>query len=76
MHAVPRSRQIFVWLYGASCGGYSYVFKTWLFSKVRARNFARAWSFAQLASSAPNLIGIPAASKIYSLRPIAHDVAR
>ena len=54
---------IFVWIYGMSHGGYVYAFKMYVFEKVRARNFARAWGFAQMAMALPTLIGIPAASE-------------
>ena len=46
-----------------SHGGYVYAFKMYIFEKVRARNFARAWGFAQMAMSIPTLVGIPAASE-------------
>ena len=58
---------IFVWIYGVSHGGYVYAFKMYVFEKVRARNFARAWGFAQMAMALPTLIGIPAASEF--IRP-------
>ena len=32
----------------------------YIYEKVRARNFARAWGFAQFSMSIPNAIGIPA----------------
>ena len=54
---------IFVWIYGVSHGGYVYAFKMYIFEKVRARNFARAWGFAQMAMAIPTLVGIPAASE-------------
>ena len=52
-----------MWIYGVSHGGYVYAFKMYIFEKVRARNFARAWGFAQMAMALPTLIGIPAASE-------------
>ena len=56
---------IFVWIYGVSHGGYVYAFKMYIFEKVRARNFARAWGFAQMAMGIPTLVGIPAASEFF-----------
>ena len=50
---------MFVWIYGIFCGGYNYTLKMYIYEKVRARNFARAWGFAQFAMSIPNLVGIP-----------------
>ena len=35
----------------------------YIYEKVRARNFARAWGFAQFSMSIPNAIGIPALGK-------------
>ena len=52
-----------MWIYGVSHGGYVYAFKMYIFEKVRARNFARAWGFAQMAMAIPTLVGIPAASE-------------
>jgi len=54
---------VFVWIYGISCGGYNYTLKVYIFEKVRSRNFARVWSFAQFCMALPNLIGIPASGK-------------
>ena len=54
---------VFVWIYGIFNGGYHYALKMYIYEKVRARNFARAWGFAQLAMSIPNAIGIPALGK-------------
>ena len=54
---------LFVWIYGIFCGGYNYTLKMYIYEKVRARNFARAWAFAQFAMGVPNLIGSPAAGE-------------
>ena len=51
---------VFVWIYGVFNGGYHYALKMYIYEKVRARNFARAWGFAQFSMSIPNAIGIPA----------------
>ena len=51
---------VFVWIYGIFNGGYHYALKMYIYEKVRARNFARAWGFAQFSMSIPNAIGIPA----------------
>ena len=37
----------FVWVFGVFSGGYHYSLKMYVFEKVRARNFARAWGFLQ-----------------------------
>ena len=50
---------IFVWIYGIFYGGYSYCLKMYIYEKVRARNFARAWGFAQFSMAIPNAIGVP-----------------
>ena len=54
---------MFAWFYGTFLGGYNYCLKMYIYEKVRARNFARAWSFAQFAMAVPNLIGIPCSGK-------------
>ena len=54
---------LFVWIYGLSYGGYVYALKMYIYEKVRARNFARAWGFAQCAMGLPNLIGVPVTSE-------------
>lgn len=54
---------MFVWVYGIFCGGYNYTLKMYIYEKVRARNFARAWGFAQFSMALPNLIGVPVAGK-------------
>ncbi len=50
---------IFVWFYGICYGGYSYCLKMYIYEKVRARNFARAWGFAQFSMAVPNFFGMP-----------------
>jgi hypothetical protein len=50
---------VFVWIYGIFNGGYHYSLKMYIYEKVRARNFARAWGFAQCSMAIPNAIGIP-----------------
>ena len=54
---------IFVWAYGIFIGGYHYSLKMYIYEKVRARNFARAWGFAQFAMALPNFFGIPISGK-------------
>ena len=54
---------VFVWIYGIFNGGYHYTLKMYIYEKVRARNFARAWGFAQASMAIPNAIGIPALGK-------------
>ena len=50
---------VFVWVYGFGLGGFHYSLRSFLYEKVRARNFARAWGFAQGAMALPLLFGIP-----------------
>ena len=57
---------LFSWLYGFFYGGYQYSLKMFIFDKVRARNFNRAWGFLQVSQSLPLLFGMPIISK-YSL---------
>jgi hypothetical protein len=45
----PHTLLPFVWTFGVCSGGYHYSLKMFLFRKVRARNFARAWGFLQAA---------------------------
>ena len=54
---------IFVWIYGIFYGGYSYCLKMYIYEKVRARNFARAWGFAQFSMAISNFFGVPLAGK-------------
>ena len=49
---------LFAWVYGLFSGGYSYSLKMYIYEKVRARNFARGWGFAQFAMSLPNAFGL------------------
>ena len=50
---------VFVWIFGVFSGGYHYSLKMYIYEKVRARNFARAWGFAQFAMAVPNFVGVP-----------------
>ena len=47
-----------VWLAGISTGAYHYALKMFVFQKVRARNFARAWSLLHLSQSVSVLAGV------------------
>ena len=55
---------IFVWVYGIFIGGYNYSLKMYVYQKVRARNFARAWGYIQCSQAIPNMFGIPIAGYI------------
>lgn len=44
---------------GIFSGGYHYALKVYIYERVRARNFARAWSYVQAAQAFPILIGVP-----------------
>ena len=50
---------MFAWIYGIFNGGYNYSLKMYINEKVRARNFARAWGFAQFSMAVPSIIGVP-----------------
>ena len=50
---------IFAWIYGIFNGGFHYSLKMYVYEKVRARNFARAWSFTQMAMGMALVFGIP-----------------
>ena len=54
----------FVWVYGIFIGGYSYTLKMYVYQKVRARNFAKAWGYVQCSQALPNMFGIPLAGYI------------
>ena len=54
----------FVWVYGIFMGGYSYTLKMYVYQKVRARNFAKAWGYVQCSQALPNMFGIPLAGSI------------
>ena len=45
-------------------GGYSYSLKMYVYQKVRARNFAKAWGYVQCSQALPNMFGIPLAGYI------------
>ena len=47
-----------VWLAGISSGAYNFALKMFVFQKVRARNFARAWSLLQMSQSVSLLAGV------------------
>ena len=57
---------MFAWIYGVFNGGYAYTLKMYIYEKVRARNFARAWSFAQMAMGCGVVLGLPLASWLSS----------
>ena len=54
---------MFCSMYGFFYGGYSYSLKMFVFEKVRARNFNRAWGFLQFCQSLPAFFGIPITSE-------------
>merc|ERR1712001_278448 len=55
---------VFVWIFGIFNGGYHYTLKMYIYEKVRARNFARAWSFTQMAMGLALILGLPLAAFI------------
>ena len=52
---------LFSWIYGFGLGAYHYALKMFVYQRVRARNFTRAWSFVQASQAIPLLCGIPLA---------------
>ena len=62
-----------VWVCGLATGAYHYSLKMFVFQKVRARNFARAWSLVQAAQSVSVVAGVSLASCL--ARPAAFRVA-
>ena len=62
----------FVWVYGIFIGGYNYTLKMFVYQKVRARNFARAWSFTQMAMGLALVIGLPLSSVVKRVREQNH----
>ena len=58
---------VFVWSYGVFLGGYHYSLKMYIYEKVRARNFARAWGFAQSSMGLSILVSVPLLSKYFYL---------
>ena len=52
---------LFCWVYGFGMGAYHYALKMFVYQRVRARNFARAWSFVQASQALPLVCGIPLA---------------
>ena len=61
--STSNSFGLFSWVYGLGLGAYHYSLKMFVYQRVRARNFARAWSFVQAAQSLPMICGIPLAGK-------------
>ena len=53
-----------VYSIGFGLGAYHYALKMFVYQRVRARNFARAWSFVQASQALPLVCGIPLAGKI------------
>ncbi|GFR15119.1 monocarboxylate transporter 12 [Trichonephila clavata] len=54
---------LFAWVYGFFHGGFLYALKTFVFEKVRARNFARAWVMCKVAKPYPLLLECPSQVK-------------
>ena len=63
---------MFCWIYGVCNGGYAYTLKMYIYEKVRARNFARAWSFTQMAMGLALVIGLPLSSVVKRVREQVH----
>jgi hypothetical protein len=56
---------LFVWIYGFFYGGYQYSLKMFIYEKVRARNFNRAWGYIQFCQSIPIMVGVPIAGILF-----------
>jgi len=67
---------LFAWMYGFFFGGYSYSVKMFVFEKVRARNFNRAWGFLQFSQSLPSFFGIPITSEYHLNKNISKSEQR
>lgn len=61
VHGNYHGYVMFVWIYGIFCGGYNYSLKMYIYERVRARNFARAWGFIQCSQAIPIILGVPIA---------------
>lgn len=58
---VLRTDQHEMNILGFGLGAYQYTLKMFVYQRVRARNFARAWSFIQASQALPLVCGIPLA---------------
>ena len=58
-----RGYVVFVWCFGVFSGGFMYSLKMYIYEKVRARNFSRAWGFAQFSMALPTLFGVTISGK-------------
>ena len=59
-----RGYVVFVWSFGIFFGGYTYSLKMYIYEKVRARNFIRAWGFTQFSMALPTLFGVTVSGEI------------
>jgi hypothetical protein len=50
---------LFVWIYGFFYRGYQYSLKMFIYEKVRAKNFNRAWGYVQFCQSIPIMVRVP-----------------
>lgn len=56
-------------------GAYQYALKMFVYQRVRARNFARAWSFVQASQALPLACGIPLAGASHCLFPTHTNIS-
>jgi len=54
---------LFAWMYGYCLGGFQYALPILVLERLRAKNFARAWSFVEGIRFLPVLLGVPIAGK-------------
>ena len=71
-----RGYVVFVWSFGVFSGGYVYSLKMYIYEKVRARNFSRAWGFAQFSMALPTLFGVTISGKICYIKESNYIVVR
>ncbi|KAK2716431.1 monocarboxylate transporter 2-like isoform X2 [Artemia franciscana] len=55
---------LFAWMYGYCLGGFQYALPILVLERLRAKNFARAWSFVEGVRFLPVLLGVPIAGYI------------
>jgi len=62
---------LFALLYGFCLGGYQYALHQYTLDRVRARQFARGWTFVLAGRALPTLFGVPIAGYINQNTPRA-----
>ncbi len=57
---------VFVFVYGASAGAHTYIFKMYAFDLARSRNFSRIWPLFQFLQGLGLILGMPLLSNNFS----------